>query len=168
MSINIQHPKHMKCSYGSYANKRTLLLLFFFFSFHGLFWIVGPALFFFLSCHKQCCLFEFSSLAVILKCSRRFINFIPHLMADPSYPFVQVLMALVFKRKNPFILQTQTSSAFLTQTLSPLPFLHRVLLLKHSHPFTNSFLSALLGFSFPLGLPKWPSTLFMSQKKFRI
>ena len=57
-------------------------------------------------------------------------------MADPSYPFVQLLMALVFKRKNPFILQTQTSSAFPTQTLSPLPFLHRVLLLKHSHPFT--------------------------------
>ena len=27
------------------------------------------------------------------------------------------------------------------------------------YPFTKSFLSALLGFSFSLGLPKWPSTM---------
>ena len=90
-------------------------------------------LFFFLL--WQCCLFEFPNLVVILKCSRRFINFIPHLVADPSYTFMLVLMTLVFKR-NPFVLQTQTSPPSPTQTFSLFPFLHCVLLLKHPHQFT--------------------------------
>ena len=88
------------------------------------------------SCHEQCCLFECPSLAIILECSRCFINFIPYLMADPSYPFVPVLMMLVFKRKS---LHTPNTNIFSlpTQTPSALPFLHHVLLFKHSHPFTS-------------------------------
>jgi len=91
----------MKCSCGSYANKRLScpFYLSFFFSFEGFFeqWTPTYHIFFF-SCHEQCCLFEFLSLAVILKHSLHFINFIPYLMADPSHPFVSVLMTLVPKR----------------------------------------------------------------------
>ena len=94
----------MKCSYNSYVNKRLPcpFYLSFFFSFVGFSRTVGPNLYIclYFSCHEQCCLFEFPSLIVTLKCSRRFINFIPHLMADPSYTFVPVLMTLVFKRKS--------------------------------------------------------------------
>ena len=59
----------------------------------------GPQFFFFFffSCHEQCCLFEFPSLAVILKSNHRFINFIPYLAADLSPPFTSILMMLVFK-----------------------------------------------------------------------
>ena len=46
----------------------------------------------FFSCREQCCLFEFPSLAVILKYIRRFINFIPILMAGPSPSFMPALM----------------------------------------------------------------------------
>ena len=64
---------------------------------------------FFFSCHEQCCLFEFPSLAVILKSCHCFINFIPYLMADPPNPFVPVLMSLVFKGKS---LQTLNTNIF--------------------------------------------------------
>ena len=46
----------------------------------------------FFSCREQCCLFEFPSLVVILKYIRRFINFIPILMAGPSPSFMPALM----------------------------------------------------------------------------
>ena len=87
------------------------------------------------SCHEQCCLFEFPNLAVILKCSCRFINSIPYSMVDPSYPFVSVLMALVFKRNSLHIPNTNIFSLSNTNTFS-IPILHRVLPLKHFHPFT--------------------------------
>ena len=103
----------------------SFLLLFL----HGLFRIVDPNLCIciYFSCHEQCCLFECPSLAIILECSHRFINFIPHLMAHPSYPFVLVLMTLVFKRKslhapntNIFSLSnTNTFSASLSSPCSP-------------------------------------------------
>ena len=60
------------------------------------FWTVDPFIyiyiFFFFSCCEQCCLFEFPSLAVILKYIHRFINFIPILMAGPSPSFMPALM----------------------------------------------------------------------------
>ena len=80
-------------------------------------------------CHKQCCLFELPSLAVILRRSRRFVNFIPYLMADPSHPFMSVLMSLVFKGKSLHTLDTNifslsntnTSSVSLSSSYSPSP-----------------------------------------------
>ena len=68
--------------------------------------------------HEQCCLFEFPSLAVILKCSHRFINFNPHIMANPSYPFIPVLMTLVFKRKSFRTPNTNVFSLSNTNTFS--------------------------------------------------
>ena len=109
----------------------SFLLLFL----RGLFRTVDPNLYiFFFSCHEQCCLFEFPSLAVILKSSHRFINFIPYLMADPSNPFVLVLMPLVFKGKslqtlntNIFSLSnTNTSFVSLSSLCSPSPTLSSV------------------------------------------
>ena len=87
----------------------------------------GPQLiiyiYFFFSCHEQCCLFEFPSLAVILKHSLYFINFIPYLMADPSHPFVSMLMTLVLKRDSLHIPNTFSlslpSACILSQTLPP-------------------------------------------------
>ena len=82
-------------------------------------------IYFFFSCHEQCCLFKFPNLAVILRHSRCFINFIPYLIADPSHPFVLVLMSLVFKGKsfhtlNIFSLSnTNTSSLSLSPPYSP-------------------------------------------------
>ena len=73
-------------------------------------------------CHEQCCLFEFSSLAVILKCSRCFINFIPYPMTDPSHPFMLVLMMLVFKRislRIPNTLSPSTTNTFPFSLSSP-------------------------------------------------
>ena len=91
-------------------------------------------IFFFFSSREQCCLFEFPSLVVILKHSRCFINFIHFLMADPSLPFVPVLMTLVFKRES--FRNPKTNFFSLSKTLSLFPFLHRLLLLKHFYPFT--------------------------------
>ena len=65
---------------------------------------------FFFSCHEQCYLFKFPSLAIILKSSHRFINFIPYLMADQSHHFMPVLMSLVFKGKSPHTLNTNIFS----------------------------------------------------------
>ena len=67
-------------------------------------------------CCKQCCLFEFPSLAIILKHNRYFINFILFLMADPSPPFVPALMTWVFKRES--LCNPNTNSFFLSKTLS--------------------------------------------------
>ena len=111
----------MKCSYGSYVNKKLPypFCLCFFFSFVGFFWIVDPSLYkFFFSYHEQCCLFEFPSLAVILRHSCRFINFIPYLMADRSHPFVPVIMSLVFKGKSLHTLNTNIFSLSNTNTSS--------------------------------------------------
>ena len=131
----------MKRFCGSYVNKRLPcpFCLSFFFSFAGFFRIVDPSLYiyfflFFFSCHEQCCLFEFPSLVVILGRSRHFINFIPYLMADPSHPFVPVLMSLVFKGKslhtldaNIFSLSnTNTSFVSLSSLCSPSPTLSSV------------------------------------------
>ena len=111
----------MKHSCDLYVNKRLsyLLCLSFIFSFVGFFeqWtLTCTYVYIFFFCHEQCCLFEFPSLAVILKHSRRFINFIPHLMTDPSYPFVPVLTTLVFKRKFLHTPNTNTFSLSNTNT----------------------------------------------------
>ena len=94
----------MKRSYGSYVNKRLScpFCVSFFFSFMGFFeqWTLTYTYVYIFLAMNSVVSSNFSSFAVILKCSRRFINFIPHLMADPSYPFVPVLMTLVFKRKS--------------------------------------------------------------------
>ena len=66
------------------------------------------------SCHEQCCLFGFPNLAVILKHSRHFINFILFLMADPSPPFVLVLMTWVFKKES--LCNPNTNSFLLSRT----------------------------------------------------
>ena len=92
----------------------------------GLFQTVGPDLFIYLFfCREKCCLFEFSSLAVILKHSLRFINSMPYLMGDPLHPFMFALMTLVLK-EIPFTSLTQntlslslSSLCLLLQTLSP-------------------------------------------------
>ena len=101
----------MKRSCGSYMNKRPSCLFNFssFFSFAG--FLNGGSLyiyiyiyiyffFFFFSCCEQCCLFEFPNLAVILKHSHRFINFILILMAEPSPSFVPALMTWAFKKES--------------------------------------------------------------------
>ena len=114
----------MKRSYGSYVNERLLcpFCLSIFFSFAG-FLNSGPYLaytyiyIYIYFCHKQCCPFEFPSLAVILKHSRCFINFIPFLMANPSPPFVLALMTWVFKTKS--LCNPNTNSFFLPKTLFP-------------------------------------------------
>ena len=71
----------------------------FFFSFHlflfaSFFEQWAPP--YFLSCHEQCSLFEFPSLAVILKHNICFINTILLLAADPLSPFTLLLFSLVF------------------------------------------------------------------------
>ena len=94
----------------------SFLLLFL----RGLFRIVDLNLYIciYFSCHEQCCLFEFPNLAVILKCSLCFNNFIPRLMADPLYTFVPVLMTLVFKRKSFHSPNTNIFSLSNTNTFS--------------------------------------------------
>ena len=118
--------------------------LFFFFIFsssflflRGLFQTVGPALFIYLFfCHEKCCLFEFSSLAVIPRHSLRFINSMPYPMGDLLHPFMSALMTLVLPfvsalmilvlKEIPFTSLTQnipslslSSLCLLPQTLSP-------------------------------------------------
>ena len=102
----------------------------------GFFQVVDPNSYIciYFSCHEQCCLFEFPNLAVILKHSRCFINFIPILMADPSPSFVLALMTWAFKKES--LRVSNTTPSFPKNTLFPFPFLHRFLLLKHSYPFT--------------------------------
>jgi len=101
--------------------KTFLSFLFFLFLFlHGFFRTLGPTyLYIYFSCCEQCCLFEYPSLAIILKHSFRFINSICYPMGDPSHPFMSVLITLVLKRDPLHILDTNTFS------------------LKHSHPFTS-------------------------------
>ena len=84
----------------------------------GFFQVVDPNSYIciYFSCHKQCCLFEFPNLAVILKCNRCFINSIPYSMANLSHPFVLVLMTLVFKRSSLRIPNTNTLSPSNTNT----------------------------------------------------
>ena len=96
---------------------------------------MGPNLLYFFSCHEQCCLFKFPSLAVILKHSFRFINSIPYPMADPSHPFMSVLMTLVLKRDSHRIPNTFSLSLF-----------HRVFSLKHYYPSTpiNQYIMTLV------------------------
>ena len=119
----------MKHFCGSYVNKKTSLP---FLSFHLLFlcglfkqWSPPYTYIYIYLCREQCCLFEFPSLAVILKHSHRFINFIPFLMAGSSPPFVPALMTWVFKRES--LCNPNTNSFFLSKTLflfslsSPLP-----------------------------------------------
>ena len=128
----------MKRSCGSYVNKRLPcpFCLSIFFSFAS-FLNSGPYLahtyifiyiYIYISIDfggKQCCPFEFPSLAVILKHSCHFINFIPFLMVDSSPPFVPALMTWVFKRES--LCNPNTNSFFLPKTLflfsfsSPLP-----------------------------------------------
>ena len=95
----------------------------------------GPRSFFFFG-REQCCLFEFSSLAVIPRHSLRFINSMPYPMGDPLHPFMLALMTLVLPfvsalmilvlKEIPFTSLTQnipslslSSLCLLPQTLSP-------------------------------------------------
>ena len=84
-------------------------------------------------CHEQCYFFKFPSLAVILKCS-------PALLISSLIRWLtRRLLSLRFYwcwylREVPFTFQPL--SPFLTQTLSPFPFLHRVLPFKHFNSFT--------------------------------
>ena len=64
MSINIQPPEHMDCSCNSYENIYANFFCKFFKQ-----WTLPCFLF----CHEQACLFEFTSLAVILKHNLHFI-----------------------------------------------------------------------------------------------
>ena len=99
---------------------------FLFFPFVGFFeqW-APPYYYYFSSCHEQCCLFEFPSLAVILKYSFRFINSMPYPIGNSSHPFVSTLITLVLKRDSLHIPDINTfslspsSSYLLSQTLSP-------------------------------------------------
>ena len=128
----------MKRSCGSYVNKRLpcpfcLSIFFSFASFlnsgpylaHTYIFIYIYIYIYIYFCRKQCCPFEFPSLAVILKHSCHFINFIPFLMVDSSPPFVPALMTWVFKRES--LCNPNTNSFFLPKTLflfsfsSPLP-----------------------------------------------
>ena len=104
-------------------------LSFFLLSFVGFFEQWALPFFFFSSsssCHEQCCLFEFPSLAVILKHSFHFINSMPYPIGDPSHPFVSALMTLVLMRDSLHILDTNTVSLspsslyLLPQTFSPI------------------------------------------------
>ena len=116
----------MKRSYGSYVSERLLcpFYLSIFFSFAGFLnsgpYLAYPYIYIYIYIyfyHKQCCPFEFPSLAVILKHSRCFINFIPFLMANLSPPFVPALMTWVFKTKS--LCNPNTNSFFLPKTLFP-------------------------------------------------
>ena len=69
------------------------------------------------SCCEQCCLFGFPNLAVILKHSRRFINFILFLMGNSLPPFVPALMTWVFKKES--LCNPKTNSFLLSRTLFP-------------------------------------------------
>ena len=93
MGINIQPLEYMNCSYGSYANKKSLPFLPLFF--RGIFEQLAPPNF--LSCHEQCYIFEFPNLAIILKHSFCFINTMLLLMTDPLHPFRSSLLSLVLK-----------------------------------------------------------------------
>ena len=110
------------CKQKTFLSFLSFLLL----SLRRLFQTMDPNLLYFLSYHEQCCLFEFSSLTVILKHSFHFINSIPYPMADPSHPFVLVLMTLVLKRDSLRIPNTFSISLLspylLSQTLSPIYF----------------------------------------------
>ena len=108
----------MKCSYSSYANKKTFLFFpyFLLFFFRRLFQIVDHNFF---SCREYCCLFEFPNLAVILKHSFRFINSTLYPMANPLHPFMSALMILVLKKDSLHIPNTFSLS------------LHHVLSFKH-------------------------------------
>ena len=106
------------------------------------FWTVVPTLHihiysYIYFCCKQCCLFEFPSLTIILKHSRYFINFILFLMADPSPPFVPALMTWVFKTKS--LCNPNTNTFFLSKNLSP------------------------FSLSSPLPLPQTPLSVFFDQ-----
>ena len=136
----------MKRSYGSYVNERLLcpFCLSIFFFFEG-FLNSGPCLthtyifiyIYIYFCREQCCLFEFPSLAIILKHSCCFINFIPFLMANLSPPFVPALMTWVFKTKS--LCNPNTNSFFLPKTLFP------------------------FSLSSPLPLPPTPPSIFFNQ-----
>ena len=139
MTLNIYPPEHMKHSCGSYVNKRPFCLSYFssFFSFVGFFEQWTPIyIHFFFSCRVQCCPFEFPSLAVILKHSRRFINFIPLLMAGSLPSFMPALMTWAFKKESLCVSNTNSFFPPKKNTLSLFPFFHHFLLFKHSHPFT--------------------------------
>ena len=56
--------------------------------------------YFFSTCHEQCCLFKFPSLAVILKHNLYFINSTPYPMAYPLHPFMSALLIMVLKRDS--------------------------------------------------------------------
>ena len=121
----------MKCSYSSYVNKKTFLFFpyFLLFFFRRLFQIVDHNFF---SCREYCCLFEFPSLAVILKHSFRFINSTLYPMANPLHPFMSALMILVLKKDSLHIPNTFSLS------------LHHVLSFKHypSTPINHSMTPA--------------------------
>ena len=93
------------------------------------FWTVDPYIYihFFFSCRVQCCPFEFHNLAVILKHSHHFINFIPLLMADPSPSFVPALMTWAFKKES--LCVSNTNSFFPKKHTLSIPF---------SSPFSSS------------------------------
>ena len=87
------------CEQKTFLSFPSFLFLFF----HGLFSKSGPQFilfYFFSSCHKQCCLFKFPNLAVILKHNLCFINSTPYPMAYPSHPFMSALLILVLKRDS--------------------------------------------------------------------
>ena len=134
----------MKRSFNSYVNEKLScpFCLSVFFSFTS-FLNNGPYLaytyiyIYIYFCREQCCPFEFPSLAVILKHSCHFINFIPFLMVDSSPPFMPALMTWVFKRES--LCNPNTNSFFLPKTL---------------------FLFSL---SFPLPLPQTPPSVFSDQ-----
>ena len=120
----------MKRSCSSYVNKRPFCLSYFssFSSFAGFFEQWTPSyIHFFFSCREQCCPFEFHNLAVILKHSHHFINFIPLLMADPSPSFVPALMTWAFKKES--LCVSNTNSFFPKKHTLSIPF---------SSPFSSS------------------------------
>ena len=115
----------MKRSYGSYVNKNSSAFPVFPSSFLlRAFWTMVPTLhthihsyiyIYIYSCCEQCCLFGFPNLAVILKHSRRFINFILFLMGNSLPPFVPALMTWVFKKES--LCNPKTNSFLLSRTL---------------------------------------------------
>ena len=141
----------MKRSCDSYVNERLscLFCLSIFFSFTA-FFNSGPYLastYIFIYIYIYIYIFFFGSRTVlslrishlnnILKHSRRFINFIPFLMADLSLTFVPALMTWVFKRES--LCNPNPNSFFLPKTLFP------------------------FSFSPPLPLPQTPPSIFYDQ-----
>ena len=135
----------MKRSYGSYVNEKTSLpfLSFHLLFFRGLFeqwslpytYIYIHIYIYIYSCREQYCLFEFPSLAVILKHNRRFINFIIFLMADPSPHFVPALMTWEFKRES--LCNPNTNSFLLSRTLFPFSLSSPFPLPQTPHTFSS-------------------------------